>query len=121
MKRLELLKKCLELGGIRDHKEKKAELAKIRQMKSSELLEKINELEKEAQLVEESKCRECLNQQRIQRKIDEKTHNQRVLDSMIRDLVCIHCKHANLAQDGDHTVCADCGTLQPPSVSYDKY
>ena len=121
MKRLELLKKCLELGGIRDHKEKKAELAKIRQMKSSELLEKINELEKEAQLIEESKCRECLNQQRIQRKIDEKTHNQRVMDSMIRDLVCIHCQHPNFAYDGESSFCESCGSVQNPSVSYDKY
>ena len=56
-------------------------------MKSSELLEKINELEKEAKLVEESKCLRCLNEQRIQRKIDEKTHNQLVMDGMIRDLV----------------------------------
>ena len=57
-------------------------------MKSSELLEKISELERETQLVEESKCLRCLNEERFQWKINENTHNQRVLDDMIRDLVC---------------------------------
>ena len=97
----------------------------LKKSKLKEEVQKIQQEDKRAeyerQLVEESKCRECLNQQRIQRKIDEKTHNQRVLDSMIRDLVCKHCQHPNFVYDGDHTVCADCGTLQPPSVSYDKY
>ena len=93
----------------------------VLEKKVSEIKEKEAREEYERQLVEESKCRECLNQQRIQRKIDEKTHNQRVVNSIIRDCICIHCKHANLAQDGDHTVCVDCGALQPPSVSYDRY
>ena len=97
-------------------------------LKKSKLKEEVQKIQQEDERAEyEQKlrdtalCRECLNQQRIQRKIDEKTHNQRVMNSMIRDLICIHCKHGNLAQDGDHTVCADCGALQPPSVSYDKY
>ena len=120
MNRPELFKKCLELGGIKAHKEKVAKLAKIRKMKLKKLLKKVNELEKEAKFIEENKCRKCLNQQRIQRKIDEEAHNQRLLAHAMGDLICEYCKHANLAPDGDDTVCVLCGSVQYPGVDASK-
>ena len=57
-----------------------------------------------------------MTEQRKQRKIDDKTHNERLFELMIRDLVCAYYKHGNLAQDEDHTVCADYGTLQDAEV-----
>ena len=61
-------------------------------------------------------CGACLDEQRKQRKIDEKTFNQRLFKSTVRTLVCEYCEHANLAQDGDNTVCVDCGALQSPDA-----
>ena len=43
---------------------------------------------------------------RIQRKIDEKTHDQRLFESTLRILFCDFCQHANLRLDGDDTICA---------------
>ena len=121
MRRAELLKTCLELEGTKAHKEKAVEFTKIRKMKSNELLKKVSELGKEAKLVEENKCLKCLNEQRIQRKIDEKTHNQRVLDNMVRDLVCECYTHETLIFDGESSFCESCGSAQNPSLSHDKY
>ena len=61
-------------------------------------------------------CRACLTEQRKNRKIDDETHNERLFELTIRDFVCAYCKHVDLAQDEDHTVCADCGTLQDAEV-----
>ena len=100
-------------------------------LKKSKLKEEVQKIQQEderaeyeRQLRENALCHACLNQQRIQRKIDDKRakyERQRFLELTVRNLVCIHCKHVNLIQDGDHTVCADCAALQPPSVSYVRY
>ena len=117
----ELIKMCLELIGYQNHKAKAAEIAQIRKMKPKDLKNKLIELEKEAKFFEENKCDACLEQQRIQSQINEKTYNKRLLANATRKLVCYYCQHSNLAIDGDETICAECGALQSPSVSYDKY
>ena len=61
-------------------------------------------------------CSACLEQQRIQRKIDSKTHDQRLFEIAVRTLVCEHCEHVEFAVDGDLTVCASCGALQSPDA-----
>ena len=95
----------------------------LKKSKLKEEVEKIQQEDKRAeyerQLRENALCHACLNQQRIQRKIDDKRaeyERQRYYELTVRNLVCIHCKHVNLAQDGDHTVCVDCGALQPPDA-----
>ena len=95
-------------------------------LKKSKLEEEVQKIQQEderakyeRQLRENALCHACLNQQRIQRKIDDKRaeyERQRYYELTVRNLVCIHCKHVNLAQDGDHTVCVDCGALQPPDA-----
>ena len=92
-------------------------------VKKSKLKEEVQKIQQEderaeyeRQLRENALCHTCLTEQRKQRKIDDKTHNERLFELTVRDLVCKYCKHVNLAQDGDHTVCADCGTLQPPDA-----
>ena len=87
---------------------KKANLEeKVKKLKEREKAEKYEENLRDTVL-----CAACLGEQRIQRKIDEKTHNQRLLESTLRILVCEHCKHANLARDGDDIFCVICGALQ---------
>ena len=92
-------------------------------MKKAELEIKVQKIQQEdrragheRQLREDALCHACLTEQRKQRKIDDKTDNERLFELMIRDLVCAYCKHVNLAQNEDHTVCADCGTLQDAEV-----
>ena len=72
--------------------------------------------EYERQVRENALCHACLTEQRKQRKIDDKTHNERLFELTVRDLACRYCKHVNLAQDEDHTACADCGALQGAEV-----
>ena len=87
---------------------KKAELeAKVQKLKERERAETY-----EQNLRDTVICEACLHEQRKQRKIDDKTFYQRLLESAVRTLVCEYCKHANLARDGDNTVCVDCGALQ---------
>ena len=91
---------------------KKGELeAKVKKLKEKEKAEKYEE-----DLRHNAVCSACLEQQRIQRKIDEKTHNQRLLESVVRTLVCEHCQHVEFAVDGYLTVCASCGALQSPDA-----
>ena len=91
---------------------KKGELeAKVREIKKKEKAEKYEE-----DLRHNAVCSTCLEQQKIQRKIDSKTHNQRLFELTIRDLVCDYCQHVEFAVDGDHTVCVDCGLLQAPDA-----
>ena len=90
---------------------KKSELeAKVKKLKEQERAEKYEED------LRHNVCLVCLKQQRIQRKIDEKMYNQRLLELTMRDLVCEYCKHAKFVVDGDHTVCVDCGALQSPDA-----
>ena len=91
---------------------KKDELeAKVQEIKEKENIEKYEE-----DLRHNAVCPACLEQQRIQRKIDNKTHDQRLLESTLRILICEYCKHANLAQDVDDTFCVLCGASQSPGV-----
>ena len=92
-------------------------------MKKSKLTEEVQKIQQEderakyeRQLKENVLCHACLTEQRKQRKIDEKTHDQRLLDLTIRDLVCEYCQHTNLAQEGDDTFCVLCGELQSPDA-----
>ena len=107
------LKGYLKERGIRGFSTlKKGELeTKVREIKEKEKLEKYEE-----DLRHNAVCSACLEQQKIQRKIDSKTHNQRLLESAVRTLVCDHCQHVEFAVDGDLTVCIDCGALQSPDA-----
>ena len=108
------LRAYLKERGIRGNSTmKKQELEEeVQKLKEQEKLEKYEE-----GLRHNAVCSACLEQQRIQRQIDEKTHNERLFELTIRDLVCEYCKHANLAQDGDDTFCVLCGALQSPGVN----
>ena len=107
------LRSYLKERGVRGFSTlKKAKLeAKVREIREKEKAEKY-----EQNLRDTAVCSACLNEQRIQRKIDEKTHNERLFELTIRDLVCEYCKHANLVQDGDDTFCVFCGALQDPNA-----
>ena len=91
---------------------KKRELEK----KMKKLKEQDKKVEYERELRENVLCSACLEQQSIQRKIDEKTHNERLLESMIIELVCEYFQHTSMDQDRDDTFCVLCGVLQSPSI-----
>ena len=112
MKILEL-RGFLKERGIRGFSTlKKTELeAKVEKLQKQERAERYEE-----DLRHNAVCSACLREQRIQRKIDEKTHDQRLLESTIRILFCDFCKHTEFVADGDHTVCVDCGALQSPDA-----
>ena len=107
------LKGYLKERGVRGYSTlKKSELQiKVREIEEKEKAEKY-----EQNLRDTAVCSACLSEQRIQRKIDEKTHNQRLLESVVRTLVCEHCQHVEFVVDGDLTVCASCGALQSPDA-----
>ena len=91
---------------------KKGELeVKVREIQEKEEVEKYEE-----DLRHNAVCSACLEQQKIQRKIDEKMYDQRLLENITRVLVCEYCKHANLAQDVDDTFCVLCGASQSLGV-----
>ena len=121
MRKPELLKLCLELMDIKNHEAKAVEISKIKKMKHDELMKKFIELEKEAKLIEENKCKACLKEQFIQQKIDKKTYDQRLLANMIRELTCQYCKHDTLIFDEESVFCESCGATQNPLVSHEKY
>lgn len=113
---------CLEFIGYQNHKAKAAEIAKIKKMRSHELRRKLIELEKlkkEAEFIEKIKCKACLKDQFIQRKIEKKTYNEGLFANMIRENnVCQCCEHEILIYDGDDVICKSCGSVQSPSVPY---
>ena len=84
---------------------------KVKILKEQEKAEKYEE-----NLRDTVVCAACLSEQRIQRKIDDKTFNQRLLESAVRTLVCEHCQHVEITVDGDQTVCASCGAVQAPDA-----
>ena len=57
-------------------------------------------------------CKNCLNELKKQRKIDEYTHSKKSLEQTVRDLSCQfvsdHCFHTRTLIDGEITVCMDC-------------
>ena len=107
------LRAYLQERGVRGYSTlKKANLEeKVKKLKEREKAEKYEE-----NLKNTAVCAACLSEQRIQRKIDSRTHDQRLLESTLRILVCDFCQHAKFVVDGDHTVCADCGALQDPDA-----
>ena len=58
-------------------------------------------------------CKDCLNELKKQRKIDEYTHSKKLLEQTVRDLSCQfdHCCHTRMLIDGEITVCMDCGLI----------
>ena len=60
-------------------------------------------------------CKDCLNELKKQRKIDENTHSKKLLEQTVRDLSCQyvsdHCFHTRMLIDGEMTVCMDCGLI----------
>ena len=60
-------------------------------------------------------CKDCLNELKNQRKIDEYTHSKKLLEQTVRDLswqfVPDHCFHTRTLIDWEMTVCMDCGLI----------
>ena len=67
----------------------------ILEKKVSEIKEKEPSEEYERKLRDEAVCSACLEQQRVQGKIDEREHDQQLLENTARTLVCDHCQHPN--------------------------
>ena len=63
-------------------------------------------------------CIRCLNELKKQRKIDEYTHRQKLLEQTIRDLS--HCFHTRTSIDGEMTVFIDCGLILEESEVNDE-
>ena len=112
MKILEL-RAFLKKRGIRGFSMmKKDQLeVEVKKLQEQERAEKY-----EQNLRDTALCSACLHEQRAQRKIDDKTYNQCLLESTLRILVCDFCQHTEFVADGDHTVCVDCGALQSPDA-----
>jgi len=79
-------------------------------LKKAELVEAIAEVEKEA-YYKSITCDQCLREQQKQKIIDEHTYNKKVVENVIRQLVCDHCKHEDFAVDGDLQICMQCGAV----------
>ena len=99
------------IRGLLNDAEKSELEARVRKIQQED-----RRVEYERQLRENVLCHACLTEQKIQRKIDEKTHNERLLESTIRILFCDFCQHAEVTIDGDHNFCTSCGTLRDPDV-----
>ena len=58
-------------------------------------------------------CKDCLNELKKQRKIDEYTHSKKLLEQTVRDLSCHfdRCFLTRTSIDGEMTVCMDCGLI----------
>ena len=58
-------------------------------------------------------CKDCLNELKKQRKIDEYTRSKKLLEQTVRELSCQfdHCFHTRTLIDGEMTVCMDCGLI----------
>ena len=60
-------------------------------------------------------CKDCLNELKKQRKIDEYTHSKKLLEQTVQDLshqfVSDHCFHTRTLIDGEMTVCMGCGLI----------
>ena len=62
-------------------------------------------------------CKDCLNELKKQRKIDEYTHSKKLLEQTVRDLSCqfVRCFDTRTLIDGKMTVCMDCGLIPEES------
>ena len=108
MKKEELIS-FLKDRGFGGYSSKKKD---VLEKKVSEIKKKEASEEYERKLRDEAVCSPCLEQQRIQSKIDEREHDQRLLENTVRTLVCDHCQHPNFEYDRDSMVCAQCRVLQ---------
>ena len=109
------LRGYLKERGVKGYSTMRKEELKVRvnKLKAAELTRKYEE-----DLRKSVVCRACLEQQRIQRKIDEKMFDQQLFNITMRELVCRYCRHTELAVDDDLTVCVKCGAVQDPAVDY---
>ena len=105
----EELKAFLKDRGIRGYSSKSKD---VLEKKVSEIKKKEAREEYEQKLRDRALCSACLKEQRIQRKIDEREHDQRLFESLVRTLVCEYCQHLNFEYDQDLVICAKCGVLQ---------
>ena len=69
-------------------------------------------------------CIRCLNELKKQKRIDEYTHGEKLLEQAMRDLSCQylsdHCFHTRTSIDGEMTVCMDCGLILEESEVNDE-
>ena len=70
-------------------------------------------------------CKDCLNELKKQKKIDEYTRFKKLLEQTVRDLsgqfVSDHCFHTRTLIDGEMTVYMDCGLiLEESEVSSER-
>ena len=68
-------------------------------------------------------CKDCLNELKKQRNINEYTRSKKLLERTVRDLSCQfdHCFHTRTLIDGEMTVCMDCGLiLEESKVNSEK-
>ena len=75
---------------------------------------------KEIIFVSDVICKDCLNELKNQRKIDEYTRSKKLLEQTERELSCQfdHCFHTRTLIDGEMTVCMDCGLILEESLSH---
>ena len=69
-------------------------------------------------------CIRCLNELKKQRKIDEYTHRQKLLEQTVRDLsrqyLSDHCFHTRTSMADEMTVCMNCGLVVKKSEVNDE-
>ena len=70
-------------------------------------------------------CKDCLDELKKPRKIDDYTRSKKLLAQTVRDLSCQfvsdHCLHTRTLIDGEMTVCMDCGLiLEESKVSSER-
>ena len=107
MKKEELIS-FLKDRGIGGYSSKKKD---VLEKKVSEIKKKEASEEYERKLRDEAVCSPCLEQQRIQSKIDEREHDQRLLENTVKTLVCDHCQHPNFEYDRDSIICTPVWSL----------
>ena len=68
--------------------------------------------------------KDCLNELKKQRKIDEYTHSKKLLEQTVQDLssqfVSDHCFHHKTTIDGEMVICVDCGLVLQESEANDE-
>ena len=86
---------------------KELKIKRYTRMNRSEPEEGIKQVEKDMFYNTTVKCRECLQQQLIQRTIDEQIYNKRLLEHGLRNLVIDYCDHSFI-----DCVCQKCGVVE---------
>ena len=66
-------------------------------------------------------CKECLDELKKQRKIDEHTYDKKLMEQTLRDFGCQYtCSHRSRVIDGGMTVCTDCGLVLEECLASDE-